>query len=267
MSCPMSDQSIAQYRRDGFHFPIRVMSVNEARGYRERLEAYEASTGSPLAGDRLFKIHLLFTWAHDLVSCPQILDAVEAFIGPDILCWGTDVFIKEPHDPSFVSWHQDSTYWSLDPSEGVTVWLALSSAPVASGAMKFLPASHTAPIPHIIQRHKDNLLTRGQHLAIDVKESDAVNVALEPGEISLHDFRLAHGSYPNTTDDRRIGLAIRYVPPHIRSLSVRDSAMLVRGKDRFDHFEHEQAPKSDLDPAARAVHTEIVKRLAKVIGT
>lgn len=253
------------YRRDGYWFPVRVMSAAEAAAYRARLEAYERAAGGPIGSNMRHKVHLLFTWAAALVRHPGILDAVEDLIGPDILCWTTNFFIKEPRDPAFVSWHQDSTYWGLEPHDVVTAWLALSDAPVESGAMKFLPGSHLRDqIPHRDTFHKHNLLTRGQEIAVEVDERQAIDVPLAAGEMSLHHIRLVHGSKPNTTGDRRIGLAIRYIPTYVRQTKVADSATLVRGTDRHRHFEAEPAPAADLDPAALAVHERV---MAKQIAT
>lgn len=249
------------YQRDGYWFPVRVLSAGEAAAYRTRLEAYERASGGPIGSNMRHKVHLLFTWAAELVRHPRILDAVEDLIGPDILCWTTNFFIKEPRDPAYVSWHQDSTYWGLEPHDVVTAWLALSDAPVESGAMKFLPGSHTLDqIPHRDTYHKDNLLTRGQEIAVAVDERKAIDVPLKAGEMSLHHIRLVHGSKPNTTGDRRIGLAIRYIPTHVRQTKVADSATLVRGSDRFRHFEAEPAPAADLDPAALAAHKRVMER-------
>lgn len=249
------------YERDGYWFPVRVLGAAEAALYRARLEAYERASGGPIGSNMRHKVHLLFTWAAELVRHPRILDAVEDLIGPDILCWTTNFFIKEPRDPAFVSWHQDSTYWGLEPHDVVTAWLALSDAPVESGAMKFLPGSHTLDqIPHRDTYHKDNLLTRGQEIAVEVDERKAIDVPLEAGEMSLHHIRLVHGSKPNTTGDRRIGLAIRYIPTYVRQTKVADSATLVRGSDRYRHFEAEPAPAADLDPAALAAHKRVMER-------
>lgn len=249
------------FQRDGFWFPVRVMPAAEAAGYRARLEAYERQAGAPIASNMRHKVHLLFTWANALVRHPGILDAVEDLIGPDLLCWTTNFFIKEPRDPAFVSWHQDSTYWGLEPHDVVTAWVALTDAPVESGAMKFMPGSHKqAQIPHRDTFDKDNLLTRGQEVAVDVDERQAIDVPLEAGEISLHHIRLVHGSKPNTTANRRIGLAIRYIPTYVRQTKVADSAMLVRGTDRHGHFQPEPAPAADLDPAALAAHQRVMEQ-------
>ena len=133
---------VARYHRDGFHFPVRVLSAAEARSYRDRLEANERALGGPLSGNMRQKPHLLFTWANELARHPKILDAVEDVIGPDILCWSTTFFTKEAHSPSFVSWHQDATYWGLSTDDVITAWVAFADAPVESGAMKFWPGSH-----------------------------------------------------------------------------------------------------------------------------
>ncbi|HTS90630.1 MAG TPA: phytanoyl-CoA dioxygenase family protein [Stellaceae bacterium] len=262
----LSSAAVEQFRRDGFYFPVRVMSAAEARSYRDRLEAHERRQGGPLQSNMRHKVHLLFRWASELVRHPAILDAVEDIIGPDILCWTTNFFIKEANNPAFVSWHQDATYWGLDPDDVVTAWVALSDAPIESGAMKFLPGSHRGrQLAHVDTFHPDNLLSRGQEIAIAVDDRDGVFVTLRAGEMSLHHVKLVHGSEANRTADRRIGLAIRYIPPYVRQLKVRDSAMLVRGIDRFGHYDPEPEPATDLDAAALAAHADAVARQVKAL--
>ena len=266
MTKRLSTEAVAQYRRDGFHCPVRVLSAVEARSYRDRLEAAERMAGGPLAGDRRHKVHLLYTWANELARHPAILDAVEDVIGPDILCWSTTFFTKEAHSPSFVSWHQDATYWGLSTDDVITAWVAFADAPVESGAMKFWPGSHLKnQLEHRDTFDQNNLLTRGQEIAVDVPDGAGVDVTLKAGEMSLHHVLLAHGSGPNTTGDRRIGYAIRYIPPHVRQLKVRDSAMLVRGRDSHGNFDPEPEPKADLDPAALAAHRDATERSVKAL--
>lgn len=262
----LTDDQVRRYRSDGFHFPVRVLSADEARTYRERLEAQERALGGPLSGNMRHKVHLLFTWANELARHPKILDAVEDIIGPDILCWSTTFFTKEARSTAFVSWHQDATYWGLSTSDVITAWVAFADAPVESGAMKFWPGSHLrSQLEHRDTFAEDNLLSRGQEIAVEVPDGEGVDVALEAGEMSLHHVLLAHGSGPNTTADRRIGYAIRYIPPHVRQLKVRDSAMLVRGRDTYGHFDHEPAPQRDLDDDAITAHRDAVERSAKAL--
>ena len=117
----LSEEAVKAYHRDGYYAPVRVMSEADAARYRAALETHEAKTGAPLQSNWRHKTHLLFTWADELVHHPRILDAVEDAIGPDILCWTSTFFIKEKKSPGFVSWHQDSTYWGLDPADVIGV--------------------------------------------------------------------------------------------------------------------------------------------------
>ena len=257
---------IIRFRQDGCIFPIRVISEADAVACRHQLEDFERRTGGPLHGDMHHKSHLLFAWIADLVRQEKILDAVADLLGENLLCWSTSFFIKEARTPAFVSWHQDSTYWGLDRPDVVTAWVALSPANRSNGAMGFIPGSHTVDqLAHRDTFGPDNLLTRGQEVMVDVDASKQVMIELEPGEMSLHHVRLVHGSPPNPSDDRRIGLAIRYIPTRLKQLAGADSATLVRGLDAFHHFEHEPRPVRDLDPEFVALHRRIAQRNAAIL--
>lgn len=257
----LSQEAVEQYRRNGFYFPVRALTPGEAQSYRQRLEAYEGTIGGPISSNYRHKVHLLFTWANELIRHPTILDAVEDVLGPNLLCWTSNFFIKEPRTEDYVSWHQDATYWGLSSDEVITAWVAFSDAPVESGAMKFWPGSHKSEqFAHRDTFHENNLLSRGQEIAVDVPEDEGVFVPLSAGEFSLHHVKLVHGSEPNRSDDRRIGLAIRYIPTHVRQLKTDDSAMLVRGTDAFGNFASETEPAHDLDEAALAAHADAVNR-------
>jgi len=263
MQKKLTAEQVSQFDRDGFLSPIDVMSVADAKSFRDRLEAYEKTIGEPIQSNMRHNVHLLFTWADELIRHPQVLDAVEDVLGPNLMCWITNFFIKEANDPGFVSWHQDSTYWGLDPSDVVTAWIALSDAPVESGAMKMVPGSHKwDQMSHRDTFHEHNLLSRGQEIEVDVKDEDGVSIPLQSGQMSLHHIKVCHGSEPNTTDDRRIGLAVRYIPTHVRQLKVqRDGAVLVRGEDTHNNFEFDASPVADLDAAAITTHQQSVDRL------
>lgn len=252
----LSAGQLTQYQRDGFCGPIRIFEPSVARTLRANLEAFEATNGGPLTGSQRFKSHLLFKWLADLVRAPDILDVVEDIIGPDILCWTTNWWVKEPHSPSFVSWHQDSHYWGLDTDGLVTVWVAFSPATVESGCMRLLPGSHLGErLAHRDTFNDDNMLTRGQQIVEGIDESRAVNMEVDTGEAAIFTYRIAHASYPNESADRRIGFAIRYIAPSTRqTLAEWDSAALVRGTDPYGHFALEPTPQRDFDPAAVAFH-------------
>lgn len=248
------------YGRDGYAFPVRVMSGPDAAGFRRRFETYERANGGWYELSKGQKLYLLQTWAADLVRHPKVLDAVEDVLGPDIFCWGQSLFVKEARDPGFVSWHQDSTYWGLSSPDVVTAWIALSPATEESGCMKVVPGSQKwNQLAHNDTLDEHNLLTRGQEIAVEVDEKDAVSMPLQPGEISLHHVLVVHGSAPNRSDDRRIGAAVRYVAPHVKQMNAgKDSAWLVRGEDKYGHFIHETPPDADMDAAALAEHRRIM---------
>ncbi len=262
----LTAQEVADYNRTGYHFPIDVLSPAEVAAFRGHLEAYERESGGPISGAMRHRSHVLFTWVNDMVRHPKILDAVEDVLGPNLYCWNTSFFIKEARDPGFVSWHQDATYWGLSSPDVMTVWLAFSPANKVSGCMKFVAGTHKMQVDHADTFHKDNLLTRGQEIAVDVDEKDAVYAELKPGQASLHHVLLFHGSAPNRSDDRRIGLAIRYIPTHVKqAVGARDWATLVRGVDTFGHFDPEPRPSRDLEPAAVAFHKEVSEEQVRVL--
>ena len=157
MTTTLSATDIRQYHEAGYLSPLRVLNDSEALGYRTKLEAIE-SAGAAGTDHLRFKPHLLFTCLDELIRHPKILDAVEGVIGPNILCWATNFFTKEPKTTNFISWHQDLTYWGLEPADIVTAWVALSPATVQSGCMRFVPGSHKMD-----DRAPQGHLRRGQH--------------------------------------------------------------------------------------------------------
>jgi non-haem Fe2+, alpha-ketoglutarate-dependent halogenase len=263
----LTAQEVARFAQTGIHFPLRALSVDEAQEYRRKLEAFEAAQGGPLSGPLRTKSHLLLTWLDELIRHPAILDAIEDVLGPNLLVWSSSFFTKEAHDPAYVSWHQDSTYWGLSSPDVVTAWVAFSPSTIENGCMRVIPGSHLKDqLPHKDTFAPNNLLTRGQEVQVNVVESDAVNVPLAPGEFSLHHVRLVHGSLENRSNDRRIGFAIRYVPTYVyQTAGPKDTAMLVRGVDTYHHFDPEPRPKVDFGAAERAAHARIAEESLKIL--
>ena len=262
----LSEQQVKQYKQQGYLSKIKVLSAEQTHEIRQKLEAFEAQQGKPLNGSQRHKTHLLFTWLNELVRNSKILDAIEDLYGENILCWTTNFFIKEANDPGFVSWHQDSTYWGLSSPDVITAWIALSPSNHTNGAMAIIPGTHMLEqLPHRDSFAKNNLLTRGQEIAMAVNEAEAVTLELEPGEMSLHHVRIIHGSPPNPSADRRIGFAIRYIPTFVKQIEGDDSATLVRGTDAYKTFTHEPRPTKDLDPEFVALHHSITEKSAKIL--
>ncbi len=263
----LSDAQIEQFDTDGYVFPIPVLEQSEASDLRGQLERTEATQGGALRATQRSKSFLLFPWLWDIARDPRILDPVEQLIGPDILLWNTIFWIKEAGSKSFISWHQDTRYWGLSSENVVTAWLALSPASIEAGCMRVMPGTHRGDVlPHEDTYHQDNMLTRGQAIKAGVNDSGAVHMPLAAGEMSIHNYRLAHASGPNTSDDRRIGVSIHYMPPDTEQIvGTWDCAELVRGEDRFGHFAKAERPSTDLDPAAIAFHEKASNALRDVL--
>jgi len=256
----LGEDFLNTYREQGFLFPLPALTDSEAILLRTKLEELEAQHGGKLPPHINRKPHLLLTWLNELIRDPRILDPVEKILGPDILCWGSGFFIKNPRDRTRVTWHQDSTYWGLSSADVATAWVAFTPSITENGCMRVVPGTHKLQqLPHEDTFAPDNLLSRGQEIVVEVDESRAVDIVLEPGQMSLHHVLLVHGSEPNRSELRRIGFAIRYLPTHIKQLSsFADSATLVRGSDRYGHFLPEPVPQSDFHPDAVAFHAKML---------
>lgn len=262
----LSAAQVVQYRSQGFLSPVAALSEAEARDTRARVEAIEAQHGGTWPRAQSLKSHLIYTFLDRIVHHPKILDAVEDIIGSDILCWSSRWFIKDKNDGGFVSWHQDVPYWGLDVGENIlTAWVAISPATRGNGCMKVIPGSHRSLVAHK-EGVSNNLLLRGQEVAVKVDESQAVYMALGAGQMSIHHGLMFHGSEENQVDERRIGFAIRYIPTRVKPVDglPKDSVQLVRGEDRYGHFNLEPRPQRDLDPVDVARHQQATATYAEI---
>lgn len=256
----LTDAQVRDYRERGYVSPLRALDVDAARRARALLEAGERRHG--LGPDQRRKMHLYLGWADAIVRHPRVLDAVEDVIGPDILVYTLTLWLKEPRSDAFVSWHQDSTYFGLDPADlHVTAWVALSPSSTESGCVQVVPGSHRdGQLDHAAVKNAANLFANGQTVEVGA-DAPLDTMPLAPGEFSLHHTHLLHNSMPNRSTDRRIGLGISYIPTRCRCTAAgRLTASLVRGVDRYHHFDLDPPPAADYDPQALAVHAEAVRR-------
>jgi non-heme Fe2+,alpha-ketoglutarate-dependent halogenase len=265
MSAGLTGSQIARYQREGFLFPVDCLTGEEVRYFRGRLEAFERGQGGTfgkLPDLVRSKSHLLFTWMDDLVRHPKVLNAVESIIGPNILIYHLTSWLKEPNDSSHVSWHQDGTYFGLEPPEQITAWIALTDSTPEMGCIRVLPGSHViGQRPHEDTSVPGNLLSRGQTIEQPPGVTRSVMMPLLAGQMSLHHTHIVHSSEPNRTSERRIGIVVSYIPSHCRLINdVRVTAALVRGRDDYRHFDPEPRPAADFDAASRAAHTVAVER-------
>ena len=226
---------IEQYHDQGFISPIRVISEQEALSIKEELEQVEKEFPEEINSESRNNLHLSFAFLDALAHNKIIVDAIEDLIGPDISLWASVMFIKEPSSKQYVSWHQDATYMGLDSLDFPTPWIALSPSNIETGCMTMIAGSHKTKI----QNHEDtfaenNILTRGQVIQ-DVDESKAVDLILQPGEMSIHHGAVIHGSQPNNSNQRRIGFSLQsYMPNNVKQIVGRNLWTHVRGQKRQD---------------------------------
>ncbi|CUJ98230.1 1-deoxypentalenic acid 11-beta-hydroxylase [Ruegeria denitrificans] len=268
-----SDQT-AKYWEDGFLFPLTIFSQDEVAEIRAEFEQLEqdwlsADLPLPLNTYKRVNAHLVIPLAAKVARDPRVLDVVEGVLGPDIMVWSAEFFVKEPNTNQTVGMHQDLTYWGMgETPDQVTAWIALSPATVESGCMDFVQGSHKNPIlPHNDTYSDTNLLSRGQEVAVDVADEDKTNIELAPGQMSLHHGLTIHGSGPNRSEDRRIGLAIRYLNPNARQLVAdRDYAMLARGQDEQSNFVHVEAPSAPFSENSLALYEQVRRDQSKALA-
>ena len=252
MGGSLSAAEAAHFRDQGYLYPKRAIPADEADKYRRLLDHYETVLGTEPQTYLKIKAHVAAPWIVDLARNEAILDAVESLVGEDILLFGTSLFAKKGNDPRFVSWHQDSAYYGLDPHAEVTAWVALTPSTRENGCMRVMPGSNNGPdLIHDETYDPENLLARGQSIH-GLDDDRAVYMELQAGEFSIHHERTAHGSLANRSDGPRVGVAYFYMPAHVRSTLGRRSALLVRGTDRHGHWDTDPLPKEDLDPDCMA---------------
>jgi len=248
MAGSLTQAQVEHFRREGYAFPFDAIPAAEAASYVAKLDSYDAILGTEAQKQLKIKAHVAAPWIVALARNKNILDAVESVIGPDILLFGTSMFSKKARDVRFVSWHQDAAYYGLDPQQEVTCWVGLTDADTENGCMRVMPGSHLgADAVHDETYDPQNMLGRGQTIR-GIDDSKAVYMPVKAGQFSMHHERTIHGSMPNPSDRRRVGISFFYMPTHVRSTIGRRTATLVRGTDKYGHWDPEPMPKTDLDP-------------------
>jgi non-heme Fe2+,alpha-ketoglutarate-dependent halogenase len=195
----------AQFDADGFVFPLSVLSAGEVVRYRRAAESELAGAATT------HRLHLGTGWGRELASHPAVVGAVEELAGGPVRIWGTLVLRKEPCSAAYVSWHQDSAYRSIGGDDLFSAWIALTDSGATNGCMRAIPGSHRLRLAHINAADGQNLLSHGQRIAGSVDDSQAVDLVLQAGQMSLHHIDVVHGSAPNLSEAQRLGFVVRYV--------------------------------------------------------
>jgi Phytanoyl-CoA dioxygenase (PhyH) len=217
----LSDAETRQYREQGYVVPqfrlepalVRRMQdaldslIRDNPGVRpEKLVSahIEGRNDEGVSGSRAFL---------DLAMDSDIVDLVSQVVGPDVILWGCHVFCKPAQEGYETPWHQDGHYWPIRPLANCTVWVALEPSTKENGCLRVIPGSHTGKQlhPHLHEDRTD--LTLNQRMADgSFDEDEAVDIELEPGQMSLHDIYMVHGAKANMSGVRRTGVALRYMP-------------------------------------------------------
>ncbi len=252
---PLSPQQTQQFEERGWISPIDILSNSEAAQLLEQYTQAEAEFGEHLHSENRNNAHLQFEFLADIVRHDLIIDAARSLVGSDIVLWSTVMFVKEPHSSAFVSWHQDATYMGLEPDNFVTAWLALTPSNPETGCVAVVDGSHrNGRAAHTDLYEPDNILTRGQTISgVDI--STTSNLVLAAGQMSLHHPWLIHGSLPNRSSQRRIGLAMQaYMGSDVTPTRGDHHVMHIAGAPIRREFITASAPTGhfETDTATRA---------------
>jgi len=244
----LSSNQLKQYKDEGFVSPINVFSKEKANEIRNEIELIEKRIPEELEKSGRYNAHLISPLLDEVTHNPKILDAVQSLIGEDILVCGTTLFIKNPNEKGFVSYHQDAKYIGLEPHNWVTAWVAITDSNEKNGCMRMWSGSHKDNLRDHDQRfNEDNLLTRGQTVE-NVPKEKTTPLVLEAGQMSLHHPTVVHGSELNNSNDRRIGFVIQsYIGTNVKQVLGKNSVQLARGKDEFNYHEKIGRPQNLLD--------------------
>ena len=244
----LSSNQLKQYEEEGFVSPINIFSKDKAKQIRNEIELIENNMPEELENSGRYNAHLISPLLDEVTHNSKILDAVQSLIGENILVCGTTLFIKNPNEKGFVSYHQDAKYIGLEPHNWVTAWVAITDSNENNGCMRMWSGSHKDNLKDHDQRFNEgNLLTRGQTIK-NVPKKETTPLVLEAGQMSLHHPKVVHGSEVNKSNDRRIGFVIQsYIGTNVKQVLGKNSVQLARGVDKFNYHEKIRRPQNLLD--------------------
>jgi hypothetical protein len=241
----LSSNQLKQYEDAGFVSPINIFSKDKAKEIRDEIELIEKKIPGELEKSGRYNAHLISPLLDEVTHNSKILDAVQSLIGENILVCGTTLFIKNPHEKGFVSYHQDAKYIGLEPHNWVTAWVAITDSNEKNGCMRMWSGSHKDDLKEHDQNFNEgNLLTRGQTVK-NVPKDKTTPLVLKAGQMSLHHPAVVHGSDINKSNDRRIGFVIQsYISTNVKQILGKNSVQLARGIDEYNF--HEKIGRTNL---------------------
>tara|TARA_B100000809_G_scaffold183173_1_gene180940 strand:- start:228 stop:1055 length:828 start_codon:yes stop_codon:yes gene_type:complete len=261
----LTTKQLQDYNDHGYVAPIDVLTSDETYEIRKEIEKIENRWPTELDGLGRNYVHMISPVFDKVCHNSKILDAVESIIGKDILVGGTTLFIKDPDNKSFVSWHQDAKYIGFEPHNWVTAWLAITDANEENGCMRMWSGTHKEKIrEHKNTFNTSNLLTRGQTVQ-NVPLEDIVPNELKAGQLSLHHPMIVHGSTPNRSNYRRIGFVIQsYIGTNVDQVIGKVYVQQARGTDTFKYHEHTKRPVELMGKKDVALRIKANEELSKI---
>ena len=245
----LTADQIKDYEDNGYISPIGILSKDEANEIRKEIEFIEKKWPNELEGLGRNYVHLISPVFDKICHNKKLLDAVESIIGRNILVCGTTLFVKNPDEKGFVSFHQDAKYIGLEPYNWVTAWVAVTDANEDNGCMLMWPGSHKENLKYHNQKFdENNLLTRGQTVE-NVPLEKTKPVILKSGQMSLHHPTVVHGSGLNKSKDRRIGFVIQsYIGTDVNQVLGKMYVQQARGIDDFKYHHNVNRPTELMNP-------------------
>jgi hypothetical protein len=222
----LNPEEVAHYQREGWVVPSWQLPADRVLVLQQALEELlrrnpgvrpeklvsahvERAAGAADNGEGVRGVADFLALAQD----PDIVDLVSGVIGHDVVLWGCHVFCKPAGDGYETPWHQDGHYWPIRPLATCTAWVALEPSTRANGCLRVIPRSHAGRQLHAHLHEDRSNLTLNQRMADGTfDEAAAHDIELQPGQMSLHDVYMIHGAAPNTSAQRRAGVALRYMP-------------------------------------------------------
>lgn len=262
----LTANQLKEYNVKGYLAPINILSSEEVKKIRVEIESVEKKWPDQINGLNRNNIHYYSPIFDQIVHNSKILDVVENIVGPNILAAGTVLFLKEPENKGFISWHQDGIYQGWKPYNSITAWLAITDVNEENGCMRMWTGSHKDNFKnHKDTFDEDNLLTRGQTIE-NVPVKDTIPIILKPGQLSIHHPMTVHGSGPNLSKSRRIGFAIQsYIGTNVEQILGKTYVQQVRGKDDFKYHEHTSRPNKLMDRKDLILRDNANNELQKIL--
>jgi hypothetical protein len=253
-----------QIKSKGYTFPVKILEEDEAKGfYDEYLYLSKKIKSERLKFEHKFKSHLIFKRVNDIICNPKIINIAKSILGEDILCWNSIIFYKPANSKKFVGWHEDKTYWKLHNNKVITFSIAITNSNTENGCLKIL--KNRKIVKYKTSDVKNNMLARGQDAIID-QNDEFENIILKPGECSIFEQDVIHGSGPNSSNQDRLLLAIRYISTDNKTEGNHKTAKLVNGEDKFNYYEKEPNTLDNFETKNLKFHNKIMGNQAKIFA-